>query len=145
MFFEHTYCNEQRLFSFACCYRKSILNIVITISCKKKRYCRSCCRKRQFLWYRKYIITNIYYAKCIGLNVLKNVQQIFSRTFIGIIICNAVSSFTLLINCGELTHLLIGVVVYAAVYAASLFAYGANDDEKKLILNLFHRKQVKGN
>lgn len=88
------------------------------------------------------IITNIYYYKYIGLNVIRMYGQIFSRTLLCIIIASVFSSLTLLINCGELAHLVIGFITYVIVYAVLLFIYGANADEKRYFLNILHLKRL---
>ncbi len=86
------------------------------------------------------IITNIYYYKTIGLNVIRMYKQIFSRTFLCILVASGTSALSLFIDCGEMVHLIIGVAIYCVVYAGMLFFYGANDSEKELIMKILKLK-----
>lgn len=133
---------NKRLFRSLVVAGTSILNIIITvILVPKVGIVGAAIGTAISVFVGNIIITNIYYNKYIGLNVMRMYRQIFSRTLLCIIIASGISSLTLLIRCGELMHLIIGITTYIVVYAILLLAYGVNDNEKQYFFEILHLKK----
>lgn len=88
------------------------------------------------------LLTNIYYKKVIGLNVFRMYRQIFSHTTLCIVVASLASSVTLLVNCPEYMHLILGIVLFTIVYVAALLLYGMNDSEKVTIESMIKTNSI---
>lgn len=93
------------------------------------------------------LLMNIYYAKCIGLNVGRMFKSIFSRTWLCVLAAFALTVPLMWWRCnGSWLILIVKAVIFCAVYGVALFAVGMNPGEKdmvKAVLDKLLRKTKK--
>lgn len=89
------------------------------------------------------VILNIYYHKCIGINIVRMFKSIFSKTWICALIPILLSfPLNMIINNYSWLGFVVKCSVFIAVYIVLLFAFGFNKQEKNDINGMLKRFHI---